>query len=68
MSIQNLMKLIEEVYSYRHTQNLIEGARSNKKIFYYSVAEYMISKYQKQKKMLDQATIDFLTSLDYFKR
>jgi hypothetical protein len=66
MSIQNLMKLIDDVYQFRHSENLQEGGNAENKPFFISIGEYLIYKY-KQKKMLDQQAIDFLASLDYFR-
>ncbi len=52
MSIQNLMKFIDDVYQYRHSENLLEGSNADTKPFFLSVAEFMITRFR-QKKMLD---------------
>jgi hypothetical protein len=60
------MKLIDDIYQFRHTENLQEGSNADNKPFFISIGEYLIFKY-KQKKMLDQSALDFLASLDYFR-
>ncbi len=47
------MKLIDDVYQFRHSENLQEGSNADNKPFFISIGEYLIYKY-KQKKMLDQ--------------
>ena len=58
--------MIDDIYQYRHAENLQEAINTDSKPLFGTVAEFMGYKF-KQKKMLDQAVIDFLASLDYFK-
>lgn len=67
MSIQNLMKMIDDIYYYRHSENMQDSSNLEIRPLSHTVADFLSIKF-KQKKMLDQAVIDFLASLDYFKQ
>lgn len=47
-----MIKLIDDVYQQRHSENMQEGSNADSKPFYISVAEYLLAKYR-QKKMHD---------------
>jgi hypothetical protein len=64
LSISNLIKLIDDLYNFRHLENLQE---ENNKPFFLTVGDFMINKY-KQKKMLEQFVMDFLITLEYFRK
>eukprot|EP00347_Sterkiella_histriomuscorum_P021994 403332051 len=73
LSLQNLLKTIEEIYAYRYQKdtwrlqnNMQQNFNPADKAFYVSVFDYLNQRY-KNKKSLDQATIDFIASVDYFR-
>ncbi|CDW71616.1 UNKNOWN [Stylonychia lemnae] len=72
MSISNLLRMIEEIYAFRYQKDTskLQSSQSNfnpaDKALYVTVFDYLNQKF-KQKKMLDQATIDFIVSIDYFR-
>ncbi len=41
MSIQNLMKIIDNIYQYRHSENLQEAVNTDSKPLFVTVAEFM---------------------------
>lgn len=64
--------MIEEIYAYRYQrdtqklQNSMGNFNPADKAFFVSVFDYLNQKY-KNKKSLDQGTIDFIASVDYFR-
>ena len=79
MSLQNLLRLIEEIYSFRYSYSSIfcryqkdtqklqnTGSHPTDKALHLTVFEFLNQKF-KQKKMLDQSTIDFIASLEHFR-
>ena len=64
----NLLKTIDEIYHARFLKESSKPIVVPVLPFYQSVIDYMSTRYSKQKRMLEQAVIDFIHSVDWYKR